>query len=126
LFHVTQAPLVIQNLPFPPNPFFTGREPLLKALEDLFEQYACVALTQPVSISGLGGIGKTQLALEYAHRCYPGVYRYVLWVNADDSASLSTSFLTLARLLQLPEQQEREEERIVQAVKIWLEEHTRW
>ncbi len=116
----------IHNLPFLPNPFFTGRETELWLLSRLFLESTRIAISQPISISGLGGIGKTQLALEYAHRCYPGVYRSVLWVNAADKATLSASYLSLAHLLQLPQKNEREAERIVQAIKIWLEEHTRW
>ena len=69
---------------------------------------------------------KTQLALEYAHRCYPSVYRSVLWVNAADKASLEGSYLSLAQLLKLPEEKGRAIDRIVQAVKSWLEEHPRW
>jgi tetratricopeptide (TPR) repeat protein len=121
-----QATPVIQNLPFSPNPFFTGRESELGLLSHLFEQCTRIALTQPLSISGLGGIGKTQLALEYAHRCYPHIYQCVFFVNAADKATLEAGYLSLAHLLQLPEKNEREVDRIVQAVKIWLEEHPRW
>jgi tetratricopeptide (TPR) repeat protein/DNA-binding XRE family transcriptional regulator len=116
----------MQNLPFPPNPFFTGRQSELLQISRLFEQNERIAISQPISVSGLGGIGKTQLALEYAHQSYPDVYHSVFFVNAADKASLVAGYLSLAQLLQLPEQNEREVERIVQAVKVWLEEHTRW
>ena len=46
----------IQNLPFPPNPFFTGRESELLLMSRLFEKNERIAITQPISISGLGGI----------------------------------------------------------------------
>src|SRR5262249_45892615 len=49
-----------------------------------------------------------------------------LWVNAADKASLETSYLSLATLLQLPQKNEREIDSIVQAIKIWLEEHVHW
>src|SRR5579864_8613875 len=79
----------MQNLPFPPNPFFTGRESELLQMSRLFEQNERIAISQPISVSGLGGIGKTQLALEYAHRSYPDVYHSVFFVNAADKASLA-------------------------------------
>ncbi len=116
----------IHNLPFQRNPFFTGRETYLKLLDRDFKKSSAVAITQPISISGLGGIGKTQLALEYAHICHPKVYRTVLWVNASNQAMLEASFLSLAHILKLPERDEHEAGRIVQAVKTWLEGHTSW
>ncbi len=114
----------IHNLPFHPNPYFTGREKYLELLDQHFKQNRPVAVTQPLSMSGLGGIGKTQLALAYAHRSYRTVYRTVLWVDAASQATLEISYLALARLLQLPEKNEREVDHIVQAVKKWLEDHS--
>ena len=116
----------IHNLPFQCNPFFTGREAYLDLLDQHFKKNGSVAITQPISISGLGGIGKTQLALEYAHRCHPNVYRTVLWTKAADKATLEASYLSLASLLRLPEKDERKVDRVIQAVKTWLERHTNW
>lgn len=121
-----QEMVMLQNLPFPPNPFFIGREAELSLLSQLFEQSASIAITQPISISGLGGIGKTQLALEYAHRCYPGTYHCVFFVNAADKTTLEAGYLALSSLLQLPQKNARAVDCIVQAVKSWLEEHTHW
>jgi hypothetical protein len=47
-------------------PFFTGREEVLSQLHDALSS-GKAALTQPQAISGLGGIGKTQTAVEYAY-----------------------------------------------------------
>ncbi len=49
-----------------------------------------VALSHPQGISGLGGIGKTQMALEYAYR-YGAEYDAVLWVRADTALALTSS-----------------------------------
>lgn len=121
----SQAPPKIHNLPFPQNPFFTGREAQLVRLNQLLRDNGSVAISQSVSISGLGGIGKTQLALEYAHRSYPSIYRAVFWVNAADEATLQESYNDLARLLELQERNERESDQHV-LVKQWLERHTDW
>ncbi|KAF5279926.1 hypothetical protein FQR65_LT15161 [Abscondita terminalis] len=56
----------------------------------------------PFSITGLGGIGKTQLALRYAE-LYAKDYDYnILWIGAETKENLSRSFHKLASNLQLP------------------------
>ena len=107
------------NLPRP-NRFFTGREGYLKELRELLETDCIVAL------SGLGGIGKTQIALQYAHRYHPDVYPTALWVNAADTTTLEADFAYLAELLKLPEQNKDKLDWRVKAVKKWLKEHTNW
>src|SRR5579884_543027 len=58
----------IWNVPFRRNPFFTGRESILTQIRSLLDAGKAAALSQPPAISGLGGIGKTQTAVEYAYR----------------------------------------------------------
>ena len=57
----------ITNLPAP-NPNFTGRGELLEVLAEELRRRTDVAVTQARAIHGLGGVGKSQLVLEYAHR----------------------------------------------------------
>lgn len=83
------------------------------------------ALGQPQAISGLGGVGKTQLAVEYAYH-YRQEYQAILWVQAESTESLISSYVALAELLQLPEQKVKEQEVIVQAVTTWLQTHHDW
>src|SRR5579859_1557695 len=52
------------SVPYQHNRFFTGRQELLQALEKHFHEEQAVALSQSVALHGLGGIGKTQVALE--------------------------------------------------------------
>src|SRR5712691_12826118 len=69
--------------------------------------------------------GKTQIALEYAYRYYQD-YETVLWTRADTQEALISGFVFFAALLELPIQEERDQLKIVQAVKHWLTSHTRW
>ena len=50
------------------NSFFTGRDELLTRLRRQLQAGQATALSQPQAITGLGGIGKTQIAVEYAYR----------------------------------------------------------
>jgi len=121
-----QVPPEIHNIPYLQNPFFTGREAQLKRLKQFLEENGTVAVTQPVSISGLGGIGKTQLALEYAHKSYRDMYRAVFWVDAAEESTLQAGYDYLAHMLALPERNEQKLDRRIQAVKRWLEGQTNW
>jgi TIR domain len=115
----------IWNIPYPQNPLFIGREELLTQLTAILHMGQPTALSQPQAITGLGGIGKTQVALEYAYR-YRREYQAVLWAQADTREALTLSYLSISALLNLPEQGEQESARIVTAVKNWLQIHGNW
>src|SRR5947209_3802411 len=114
----------IWNVPIRRNPFFTGREDILERLHTLLHS-SPTAGTRVQAISGLGGIGKTQTAIEYAYR-YRDEYQAVFWVKADTAQTLHSDVVALASLLHLPEQGEQNQQRVVTAVKHWLEAHTDW
>ncbi len=85
------APFLV---PFPRNDYFVGRDDDLNRLHALLQQGGTLVV-RPAMLSGLGGIGKTQLAVEYAYHFqgdYPGG---VYWVNAaadwlDELATLAS------------------------------------
>src|SRR6266536_5902611 len=118
-FRTSRQQTPVWNIPYRRNPFFTGREDLLKQLHEYFTQATTAALTQPPAITGLGGIGKTQVAVEYAYR-YKDAYHSVFWVNATARETLIEGFVTIARLLALPAKDEQDQTMIVAAVQHWL------
>src|SRR5256714_4351786 len=120
-----RGPVPAWNVPLRRNPFFTGREPVFTQIHSLLHAGKTAALSQPPAIRGLGGIGKTQTAVEYAYR-YRDEYQYVLWVQANTAETLLANFVALARLLNLPEKDAREQQITVQALKQWLETHSNW
>jgi tetratricopeptide (TPR) repeat protein/transcriptional regulator with XRE-family HTH domain len=115
----------IWNVPHLRNLYFTGREQILEYLHATLGRKKTVALTQASAISGLGGIGKTQVAVEYAYR-YGSRYQAILWVNADTHKSLVSDFVALAGLLDLPEKNAADQRRAVDAVIRWLQGHSQW
>ena len=107
------------------NPFFTGREAILSDLHMMFTSKGTTSTVQPQAISGLGGIGKTQIALEYAYR-YRDDYRAVLWSRAGTPEELATDFVAIAQLLNLPENNAQDQSLVINAVKRWLETNNGW
>jgi len=118
-----RGPLV-SNLPAR-NQTFTGRADLLDQLHQHLRpgQVAAVVQVQAQTLHGLGGVGKTQLALEYAHRNRDG-YDLIWWIGAEQPATLPGQLVALARRLGLPEQPEQAE--TVQALWDALRQRDRW
>jgi tetratricopeptide (TPR) repeat protein len=117
----------IWNVPHRQNPNFTGREELLEALRESLAAGQATALTQ-AALHGLGGVGKTQLALEYAFRHFRDKQDYdiVWWLRAEDPLALAGDYAALAAELDLPEKGAAEQEDQVAAVRRWLSQHDRW
>jgi len=84
------------------NGTFTGRA---EALERLYDQLSGgpqrAGTAGAIALHGLGGVGKTQLAKEYAHR-YRSHYDLVWWVSADRPELVPESLAALAREIEGP------------------------
>jgi transcriptional regulator with XRE-family HTH domain len=123
---VSEAPRPpIWQVPFLRNPYRVGLDQLVEELRRrLAAEQGGLSL---LALSGLGGIGKTQLALEYVYR-YGQDYQAVLWVHADSPEQLSTDLQQLAKPLDVAETRKPEPNPayLVNEVKHWLREHGDW
>ncbi|MBS4170160.1 tetratricopeptide repeat protein [Neochlamydia sp. AcF95] len=108
----------------PPNEYFTGREADLVALEETLTQGKPLVLAAQV---GLGGVGKTQLALQYAYRTAPQ-YNFIWWLNAASEAALLQSYSNLAEKLHifLTKEEEKEDKALVKKVHRYLKGNPGW
>ncbi|HEU5379211.1 MAG TPA: FxSxx-COOH system tetratricopeptide repeat protein [Ktedonobacteraceae bacterium] len=112
-------------VPLRRNPYFTGREEILETMHMQLGFDQTVALTQSSALRGLGGVGKTQIALEYAYR-HALEYSAVFWIGAETEESIVACLLHIAEMLHLPEREDTDMQRAVMAVQRWLSAHGRW
>ncbi|GAB1645245.1 FxSxx-COOH system tetratricopeptide repeat protein [Krasilnikovia sp. MM14-A1259] len=90
---------ILGGLP-PRNPRFVGREDLLAQVRGLLANGPVALL--PSADQRFGGTGRTQLAVEYAHR-YAQTYELVWWIPAEQAAGMRAALVGLASRLGLPE-----------------------
>lgn len=98
---------------------FTGRDELLtQARSSLVDQ-------RRVALAGLGGVGKTQLALAYVER-FRSEYEVVWWLRAEEAVALNEDYLTLAHAHGVPADPNAEPSQQKETVRRWLEERDNW
>jgi hypothetical protein len=111
----------VWNVPFHPNPFFIGRDQLLA---DLYARLQAVdGGIRRVVLSGLGGVGKTSVAVEFVYR-HQADYELVWCVNGEQPANLLADLADLAGKLGLDTDASQEAQ--VSTLRGWLERHQRW
>lgn len=118
------------NISYNRNPNFTGRVQLLNGLRTALTSGRPSALTQVMT--GLGGVGKTQTAVEYAYR-FAAEYEVVWWIRAEEPTKLAVDYAALASELELSEKNASEQldaearaSAVVKAVRSWLRQNSDW
>jgi len=102
------------------NPRFHGRENELQRLAE------SLTAGRPVVVVGEGGVGKTQLAVEYVYR-HLSDYNAVYWLEAEEEANLSVRYANLATSIHdFTYLANAEQQVVIKAVRQWLTEHDRW
>ena len=112
--------------------YFAARQ---RELETIYQTLSVGEGRRAVTLHGLGGIGKTQLAIAYAKAHYND-YSAIFWLNIKDEASVMQSYSRIAKrvLKEHPTGQlssitdETQPGDVLAAVKRWLEhpKNTRW
>jgi len=113
----------IWNVPHLRNPNFTEPGRRLAEIREALGSGRPAALTQ--AMTGLGGVGKTQLAVEYAFR-YAGEYAIVWWLRSEQPAALAAEYAALAAQLGLPEKDAPQQPVVIAAVRAALRHRADW
>jgi tetratricopeptide (TPR) repeat protein len=111
----------VWNLTYASNPNFTGRDAIFDAIQAGLTREE--GMVHPQVIFGTGGVGKTQLAVEYVWR-HRADYDVVWWVGAETTASLHGDYAALAPQVGLG--QDPDQDIMVAGVRAWLEDYPRW
>lgn len=92
-------------IPYVKNPGFSGRSNCLSKIHDHIGQKAVQdsGEQQSLVLYGLAGIGKTQVALQYAH-LYQGEHDACFWITCDNRVKISKDIAEMARLLGLSDE----------------------
>lgn len=111
--------LPFQNLPTIQNPAFYGRDLELQRLVQHLHPGNIPKKLLIASLHGLGGGGKTQIALEYAYR-FVSSYDAILWVTAESSLKLADSFKSIGQQIGIVDDSNQNTDQVRELLKDWL------
>jgi len=117
-FSDSKIPGTLFRVPYHPNPSFTGRDKFLNVLHESLNQVD--SRPSLFALVGNGGMGKTQIALQHAHRPENG-FKYVWWLRSEEPSTLLDDYVGIAEDLKLPGWNLRDTDQTIKSVKRWLE-----
>ncbi|KAF6802822.1 hypothetical protein CPLU01_16140, partial [Colletotrichum plurivorum] len=103
-------------IPFPPDPDFVNRSDIWTWIQ---EQYA--GPDSRFALVGMGGFGKSQMAIQFAHRLHATSPKTsIFWVNASSKATFEESYRSIANVLALPRRHDPDAN-VLALVRDWLQ-----
>src|SRR5271169_5008906 len=112
-------------VPFEQNPRFTGRKKFLETLKEKMYDKAPKKYNHRIALYGMGGIGKTQTALEYVYT-EKDSYERIYWITAVDQASMLSGYHKIAVKAGLKGLLNLKPIEIVEGVLSWLRQTQSW
>ncbi|CUS07625.1 unnamed protein product, partial [Tuber aestivum] len=112
------APRPYRVIPYRRNSKFTGRKALIESVETLSKGNG----HRRIALHGLGGSGKTQIALEYVYRLASKSDSDVFWVQGSGVVKFIEGFRAVAEYVRiLPASAEGDQEQFLASIKRWFE-----
>ncbi|KAF2787748.1 hypothetical protein K505DRAFT_221830, partial [Melanomma pulvis-pyrius CBS 109.77] len=111
------------TVPFAPDPDFVDRPEILA-----WVRRKCAGPGARAALVGLGGVGKSQLAIQYAHSvCDATPDTFIFWVHASTRERFAEAYRDIADRLELPERHDPKAN-VLRLVRNWLrdERNGRW
>ncbi|RKK17486.1 hypothetical protein BFJ65_g7820 [Fusarium oxysporum f. sp. cepae] len=117
----SSTPQAYRVIPLSRNEDITNRADIFAQLNTLLP---LTPENQSAALHGLGGSGKTQIALEYAHRRCRDPDWSVFWVQADNETTFTQSYKAIARAIDIRD--DLDGEKLLATVRERIERLPRW
>lgn len=112
-------------VPYQRNPQLFGRETFLQTINDQLNTQVERQFNHRLALHGMGGVGKSQCALEYVYSNKDN-YKRIYWISAVDQASLLSGYQKIAKKASLPGLESASPGEIAEAVLSWLRREENW
>src|SRR5271154_4435885 len=112
-------------VPYERNEYFVGRKEFLKQLFERFTDSMPRPYQRRIALFGMGGVGKTQTALEYVYTNRSS-YNRIYWITAVDQASLLSGYQEIAKTTGLKNLSQLSPVETAETVLSWLSQEQSW
>jgi hypothetical protein len=115
-----ETPATIHYIPFAENSRFWGRREILSRIDNALFAETSQSSLRSFALYGMGGVGKTQIALKYANSSR-SKFSAIFWIAAENSITLGQSFREIAKMMCLIKpDEEADDNAVILEVKSWL------